>query len=151
MQWREIHGYHYSVSEDGRVRNDKTGRVLKQFLSGGRIERGDHVQRYQTVQLWNQGNRKNFLVHRLVAMAFVERPSGPEYYQKNEVNHLDSNPGNNHWTNLEWCSRYENEHHKLQKEQRDHEQQQEKQRFETFMSAHLDILQEIEGVQDEAV
>jgi hypothetical protein len=54
-------------------------------------QRGDYFQ-YQT-----------YFVHRLVAMAFIERPEG-----KNIVNHIDGNPANNSATNLEWCTQQEN-------------------------------------------
>jgi hypothetical protein len=47
---------------------------------------------------------KNHLVHRLVAEAFhpVGRPD------QTEVNHIDHDPSNNHFENLEWASRKEN-------------------------------------------
>lgn len=44
------------------------------------------------------------LVHRLVALAFIDNPN--EY---KEVNHIDCNPLNNRVDNLEWCTHRQNE------------------------------------------
>lgn len=52
--------------------------------------------------------RRQKLVHRLVAEAFVPRIEG-----KNIVNHKDGNKMNNHYTNLEWCTQAENIAHSI--------------------------------------
>lgn len=49
---------------------------------------------------------KSFLVHRLVAFAFI-----PEIEGKISINHKDGNPKNNHVDNLEWCNHLENNRH----------------------------------------
>lgn len=51
-------------------------------------------------------NRKSKTVHRLIAMAFVQNP-----HNYTEVNHIDGNKQNNHFTNLEWCTRSHNVKH----------------------------------------
>ena len=58
---------------------------------------------YESVYLSCAGKRKIFLVHRLVAMAFIPNPNNLP-----EVNHKDKNKKNNVVTNLEWCTRKEN-------------------------------------------
>lgn len=63
---------------------------------------------YKQIQATINGKRKTFMVHRLVAMAFIE---GREI--KCEVNHIDGDKSNNHASNLEWCTEKENIHHAI--------------------------------------
>lgn len=63
---------------------------------------------YLRVYLYNNdGYRKHFKVHRLVAQAFIENPDG-----KPQVNHKDGNKHNNSVTNLEWVTDAENKKHR---------------------------------------
>ena len=50
--------------------------------------------------------QKSFLLHRLVAMTYLDNPNNLE-----EVNHKDGNKLNNHVSNLEWVSRSDNLKH----------------------------------------
>ena len=95
-EYRKIDGWPYSVSNDGKVRNDRTGHILKTACVCG----------YEQVHLWNNGKTKNYLVHRLVANAFVPNPQG-----KPEVNHKDGVKTNNCFLNLEWVTGRENKKH----------------------------------------
>lgn len=99
-QWKEITGYEglYQVSSCGRVRSQhKTGnRILKQHISRG----------YCYVTLIEDNRRIMTLVHRLVAMAFLENPE-----DKPCVNHKDGNKENNSVGNLEWVTQSENIRH----------------------------------------
>lgn len=92
--WKDIEGYEnlYQVSTDGLVRTSHKG--LWEILSLGRKRHG-----YYSVLLHKDGKRKNMLVHRLVAKAFIPNPNNYPY-----INHKDENPSNNHIENLEWCT-----------------------------------------------
>lgn len=61
---------------------------------------------YKTVRMQINGNRKTFRIHRLVGEHFV-----PNIYNKPEINHIDGDKLNNHFSNLEWCTHSENIKH----------------------------------------
>ena len=83
----------YEVSSCGRVRNIKTGRILKQFTN---------TQGYYVLSIDGRSKR----VHRLVADSFYDGD-----HTGLDVNHIDGNKKNNHISNLEWCTRSENVRH----------------------------------------
>lgn len=104
-EWRDVLGYEgiYQVSSLGRVRSSpwpchhKTAIILKQYtMANG----------YKQVVLYKGGIGKKYLVHRLVATAFVFNP-----YNQKIVNHLDGQKGNNTVENLEWASPSRNSIH----------------------------------------
>lgn len=95
--WKAVSNYdNYEVSTLGRVRNKKTGRVLKAADIGG----------YYSVGL-SCGKTKSYSVHQLVAQAFLPNPEN-----KPQVNHLDKNGLSNKVTNLEWVTNKENSIHR---------------------------------------
>lgn len=85
----------YEVSSHGRVSNYR--KVMKFY----KINSG-----YLCVKLTNGEAIKAFLVHRLVAAAFLPNPEN-----KPEVNHIDGDKTNNHVSNLEWVTSAENKQH----------------------------------------
>lgn len=105
-EWKEIEGHkNYLVSNLGLVKS--ISRYVKHPIKGTRLVKGrilkPCVQTYLSVDL---GNNKNYLIHRLVAKAFIPNPDN-----KPCVNHIDGNKHNNNFENLEWCSYSENEKH----------------------------------------
>lgn len=54
----------------------------------------------------NTNKRKDYKLHRLVALYFIDNPNN-----YNEVNHKDGNKANNKIENLEWCNRSQNNLH----------------------------------------
>lgn len=100
--WKAIEGYEnrYQISNLGRVKSlnyKRTGKsgMLKPFITS----RG-----YSIVALHDNKNTVRFLVHRLVASAFINKTDDSE----NVVNHKDRNPLNNNVNNLEWCTQQYN-------------------------------------------
>lgn len=88
--WKPLSGEFssYEVSNLGNVRNANTLRLLSPF----KMQKG-----YLMIGLGI--GRKKFLVHRLVAEAFIPNP-----YNLSQVNHIDENKLNNNANNLEWCT-----------------------------------------------
>ena len=83
----------YQVSNLGRVRSLKFGKL--KIRNTYKDTNG-----YLQIDLWNNGKRKMFLIHRLVANAFlINQCNLPE------VNHIDKNRANNNVNNLEYCDK----------------------------------------------
>lgn len=96
--WKQIENLPYSVSRNGEVRNDRTGRTI----TPSRLKNG-----YLMARLWVDYKVYYRLVHRLVAISFVENPFG-----KSDVNHIDGDKANNNASNLEWVTKSENQLHR---------------------------------------
>lgn len=99
MTWRPAPGFggRYEVSDTGRVRSVRTGRLL----TDARVDGGG----YPIVALYATPTAKPHQIktHRLVALAFLgEPPAGME------VRHLDGNPANNVIANLAYGTHSEN-------------------------------------------
>lgn len=107
--WKAIPGHEgaYEVSNFGRVRSlDRQqwqGRRLCN-LRGRILKPIPNQLGYLYVNL--KRNTKPIFIHRLVACGFVENPQSFTV-----VNHIDGNPSNNHYSNLEWCTHRENIRH----------------------------------------
>ena len=84
----------YEVSTIGRVRNKKTKRILK-------LQNENRCSKIRLIN--NDKKKKNYNVHRLVALTFIPNPEN-----KPEVNFKDENPKNNKIENLQWVTKKEN-------------------------------------------
>lgn len=74
-EWKLINGYDYSVSSLGRIRNNRTGRILKGV---------PNTFGYLQVFLYKNGRSKRFTVHQLVASYFLPDQMGKEINHINE-------------------------------------------------------------------
>ena len=96
-EWIQIQGYsRYSVSNDGRVRNDRTNKLLAHNLNSSG---------YKRVSIYSDNARKykQCTIHRLIAVAFIENTDS-----KDCVDHIDNNKVNNVASNLQWVTKAEN-------------------------------------------
>ena len=97
--WMLVDGYdNYEVSSIGRVRNNVTGRILKSRVN---------TKGYVDIGLSKDGQHKKHEIHRLVARAFCRNDD-----EKKQVDHIDHNPLNNHYSNLRWTTGSENARNK---------------------------------------
>lgn len=103
-EWKPISGYSgYEISSHGRIRSfipSTKRKEIPHILATTRHYKNGYVQ----IRLGR--DKVYFVLHRLVAKAFIPNPDN-----KRCVNHLDSNRCNNHVSNLEWCSHRENALH----------------------------------------
>ena len=87
----------YLINNDGSV----FSKISNKFLCLTPDEKANGYIRV-TLKL-DDNTKKKYLVHRLVAEAYIPNPEN-----KPEVNHIDGNKLNNHVSNLEWVTRHEN-------------------------------------------
>ena len=93
--WKKIKGYEsYEISVTGKVRNVKTGRILKQHKK---------ANRYFSIELQP---KKQFFIHRLIAENFIPNSDGLPF-----VNHINGDGFDNRIENLEWVTQKENIFH----------------------------------------
>lgn len=112
-EFRNIVGYEglYQVSNLGNIKSlerTKTNHSKYQLVNGRILKSSINHKGYVYVILYKNNKQKGYLVHRLVAEAFIPNPEN-----KPQVNHIDGNKLNNHVSNLEWVSQQENMQHAL--------------------------------------
>lgn len=114
--WRDIPKYSdlYQVSNLGNIRSKD--KLIKCPINGKRLLKSKLLSQqttpsgYKRVTFRIQGKSYNYFVHRLVAEVFCKNTNN-----KPVVNHIDSDPLNNVYYNLEWCTQSENISHSYNK------------------------------------
>lgn len=104
--WKDIKDYEglYQVSNLGRVKSlSNSKRKKEKILQPVSISDG-----YVQVGLYKCGKRAKFLIHRLVAQAFLDNPNN-----LSQVNHINGIKSDNETKNLEWCTGCENVVHSI--------------------------------------
>ena len=94
---KDVVGYEglYAVTPEGEVYSYKRKRFMKPSTDS---------EGYLKVSLYNDNEKKNYYVHRLVGEAYI-----PNSEIQPQINHRDENKANNCLQNLEWCdSKYNN-------------------------------------------
>ena len=106
--WKSYPDYPFiEANQFGEVRTKdryikcKNGR--KRLIKGHELKQHDNGHGYKFVSFNVDGKEVHLYTHRIVSVLFVPNPFGLP-----EVNHLDNNPGNNIFSNLQWCTHQEN-------------------------------------------
>ena len=103
-QWKPIPGWEdrYDISNRGRVRNAQTRTVRALSTT---------AKKYRAITFkCGGGATKSYLIHRLVALAFI----GSQPTAKHNVGHRDGDRSNNRAENLRWVTQRENEQDKVE-------------------------------------
>lgn len=112
--WKQVPGCEFlEVSNLGRVRRNEVYHTVPNRYGGYHVRHErerilsptDNGHGYKLVSVRVANERRNYYVHRLVAMAFV---SG--YREGLVVNHKNYDTGDNRAENLEWTTQKENVH-----------------------------------------
>lgn len=102
--WKTFPEYHFiEVSNLGRVRTKNRYVTRKngnrQFIKGRVLKQQLNPCGYMYVGFRAKGKYVKLRVNRMIAITFI--PNSNNYP---EVNHIDCDPTNNRWNNLEWCT-----------------------------------------------
>lgn len=116
-EWRSVTIAHlrdfYEISNLGRIRSLdrlRMGRFGPQACDGKilRPRRSGRGRSYYQISLFRDGKSKTFLIHRLVALAFIPNPNNFPI-----VNHIDGVKTNCAAVNLEWTTDSLNKQHAI--------------------------------------
>ena len=93
---KDIIGYEgiYQINEYGEIRRVDNFKLLRPYITN---------KGYKAIDLYKDGIRTKFLIHRLVALHFVPNPNNYPI-----VLHKDNVKLNTHYSNLEWGTYSEN-------------------------------------------
>lgn len=106
-EWKNIVGYEglYEVSNLGNIISleNKSNHKKVKYLKCSKTKSG-----YLRAYLYKNKKRKCYMLHRLVALAFIPNP-----HNLPQINHIDGNKKNNKVENLEWCTQRDNNIHAI--------------------------------------
>ena len=95
--WKDIEGYEgiYQISNIGRIKslerivyhNNGINRIIPEKIRKTRPD----SHGYDKIDLYKEGKRNTFTIHRLMAIAFIPNP-----YNLPQVNHIDGIKENNY-------------------------------------------------------
>jgi len=113
-EWKLITNSTYAISSHGRVKriaHKKFHNVNKTYYWSKDIllkSNNQNAKKYWRIRIkYLDGTSITESVHRLVAKEFVPNPDN-----KPQVNHIDGNKDNNHYSNQEWVTNEENMAHR---------------------------------------
>lgn len=115
--WMNCVGYegNYMVSNYGRIKSVER-EIPGSDRCGGSFRLGQKLIKfkigttgYYSFTMCKNGGRKDSLVHRIVALAFIPNPNNYPY-----INHKNLNKLDNRVDNLEWCTQKINIHHAIE-------------------------------------
>ena len=89
---------HYTLYQNGEIKNQKNQKYLTPYLG---------KSKYYKITVSKNNKRKQFYLHRLIAIHFIPNPNNYK-----EVDHIDKNPLNNNIENLRWCDHFINNQNK---------------------------------------
>jgi hypothetical protein len=110
--WKDVVGYegYYQVSNFGRIKSvDRIKHYSNRkasFLKGRVMSSSKNACGYERLDIRKDNVKKQFLLHRLIAEAFI-----PNTDNKPEVNHINGIKDDNRVCNLEWVTHDENMKH----------------------------------------
>jgi hypothetical protein len=116
--WKPVKNYEglYEVSTFGRVRSlerkferahPKNKNLIQEMTYKSNLVKFHLTSKgYCRIGIYKDGIKKNHLVHRLVADAFINNNENKE-----QVNHKNGVKCDNSLSNLEWCTNIENRTH----------------------------------------
>ena len=95
----------YRIYIDGRVESLKRFRAKQRFL-----KEVIHNKGYKQVNLYKDGEKKKYLIHRLVACHFIPNP-----HNFPMIDHINEVKDDNSISNLRWCSSSTNNRNRTKK------------------------------------